>query len=780
MKRIASSALAFLLLVSLTGLNAQQPRLAADAAAAAGTSTSAAVLGPTDHPRVPHDLAQLWLAPQQAAARGAAASVVDAINLQEKNSYDKSLAVLATSAAQQGPLGEYATYYAGVAQLHLGRPADARRTFHSLGERSPVGYLTEAGAFGEAEADETLNEPRAAVDIYERLLASKVGLPDDTLLRLGKAAKAAGDTAKASDALARLYYDFPLSDLAPAAGGELTRLGYLTPIAAGNERYKRELKRAGQLFAAKQYSAARGAYDALRPSADGDDRELVGLRIAECDYFLKHARIARDELRPYLSSPSRAGEALFFSGLAASDVGDKSEFVKTMRQVASGFENQPWAADALDHLATYQIVQNDDEAADATLRQLYEKYPRSQFSERAAWKIGWHSYRQQQYEDTARVFERAAADFPRSDYRPSWLYWSGRAREQMGDRATAQQRYLLTATDYLNSYYGRLASARLDGLTPVARVTAAVGAQREDQLKLVPPPPPNGAVVRRLLEYRLYAQALNELRFAARAWGDSPAIEATTAWIHQQQGQSETGARRFTLVRGSITTMRRAYPQFLAAGGEELPREILSVIFPLGYWDLIRKYSTERDLDPYLVAALVAQESTFVPDIKSYASAVGLMQLMSFTGRGMAKKLGIRYSPAALTNPETNVRLGTAYLADKIKEFGDVHLALASYNAGESAVHRWLSERADVPRDEFIDDIPYPQTQNYVKRILGTAEDYRRLYGSVSHVEELAPAARLASVAQGVGAPPKSTGSKPAAKTPAKKTAAKKKSRNVA
>ena len=73
--------------------------------------------------------------------------------------------------------------------------------------------------------------------------------------------------------------------------------------------------------------------------------------------------------------------------------------------------------------------------------------------------------------------------------------------------------------------------------------------------------------------------------------------------------------------------------------------------------------------------------------------------------------------------------MGTAYLADKMREFGDLHLALASYNAGERAVRRWMAERPGVPIDQFIDDIPYPETQNYVKRILGTAEDYRRLYG---------------------------------------------------
>ena len=82
-----------------------------------------------------------------------------------------------------------------------------------------------------------------------------------------------------------------------------------------------------------------------------------------------------------------------------------------------------------------------------------------------------------------------------------------------------------------------------------------------------------------------------------------------------------------------------------------------------------------------------------------------------------------------LTNPEINIRLGTLYFSRLVEQFGGTYYALASYNAGESRVVRWRAERPGLDQDEFIDDIPFPETQNYVKRILGTAEDYRRLYG---------------------------------------------------
>jgi soluble lytic murein transglycosylase len=215
-------------------------------------------------------------------------------------------------------------------------------------------------------------------------------------------------------------------------------------------------------------------------------------------------------------------------------------------------------------------------------------------------------------------------------------------------------------------------------------------------------------------------------------WGDSPAIEATVAWTRQQQSRTESGMRRFQLLRGAINTMRRAYPQFMAAGGEDLPREVLTVIFPIAYWDLIRRYSEANGLDPYFVAALIAQESTFVADVRSAANAYGLMQLLPSTARSYARKLKLRYSSRLLTDPEANIRMGTAYLADKLRQFGDLHLVLASYNAGEGAVRRWQSERPGLETEEFIDDIPYPETQLYVKKILGTAEDNRRIYGDMT------------------------------------------------
>src|SRR6185436_15572720 len=118
--------------------------------------------------------------------------------------------------------------------------------------------------------------------------------------------------------------------------------------------------------------------------------------------------------------------------------------------------------------------------------------------ERAAWKTGWWAYKNGGYAEATRVFAAAAADFPRSDYRPMWLYWAGRAYEALNKQSLARECYALVATDYLNSYYGRLAVKRLP-FPPPPRV---FGDDSEHG-----PPPANEPLVRTLLSLSRYDEA---------------------------------------------------------------------------------------------------------------------------------------------------------------------------------------------------------------------------------------------------------------------------------
>ena len=688
-------------------------------------------LVPTVHPAVPSRPTDFWYVPDSFPPAGSgrvessAEKFARAARLIDGGDYASGLPLVTAADLAGTPLAVYGSYYRAIALAGLNRIAEADELLDRL-EKSAAGQrgylIDEAIPLKRAEFDVARQNARHAVETLEDLSDEKfVTSPEEVWLRLGRAAEAAGNRSKAIEAYRKVYYEWPLSLQALDAQNLLPRLDEGTLA----DKFKLELSRAERIFNSRRWAQARAGFAPLASLASGDDKELIALRLAECDYYLDRFRASRDALTPFLGSASRKAEARFFYLTNTRALGDKEAYVREARALVDEFPDSTWALDTLNNLASHYVVDDDDATADTVFRELVRRFPNSRYAERALWKIGWWAYRNGRFAEAADAFDTGSASFPRADMRPAWLYWSARSHDQLGATATANDRYRVEVADYGNSYYGRLASKTL-----AARAAAPVADNVTVALTPAMAPIPTAPVIRQLVGLELYDAALKELQFAQRAWGDSPAIEATIAWIRHEQAQKETAPERFDHLRGAINIMKRAYPQYLAAGGEGLPPAVLEVIYPLDYWPFIDKYSKENGLDPYLMAALIAQESTFTADVRSSANAYGLMQLLPSTGRRYAQRLGIRpFSTASLTRPETNIRLGMAHFKDLVDRFEGAHFALASYNAGESRVSQWLDERPGLPQDEFIDDIPYPETQNYVKRILGTAEDYRRLYG---------------------------------------------------
>lgn len=702
------------------------------------------VLTATIHPPISRDASALWLAPTAADLRlatsksfGTLKAAVEAFKDGRAAESLKLLTPLIDGSRQPvSPLDAYVTYYAALADIALKDFDRAQRRLKDLREEPLQGYLAEAAALAEAEAAEAQSDYDVAAKIYEKLSHEKTSNPDEIWMRWARAATAAGDRAQAVEAYTRIYYEFPFSDLAADARAQLDRLDALEPLAPENARYRSDLARAERLFAARRYADAQSAFEGLKRYAIGDDRDLVALRLAECDFFRGRHRHARQALRefiddgPHQDTPARVlrrgprqAEALYFYARTLGKLKLTGDYVKTTRTLIDRFPDSSWTEDALEDLAANYIKEGGVAAADGTLRELYAKFPGGRYAARAAWRIGWRAYRSGRYADTAHYFDTTARQFPRSDYRPAFLYWSGRAYDAMGDRASADARYTLATADYLNTYYGRSASKQL------TRRGAAIALTRLEFTSAEKPavatdasaPPPTAQVIRSLLAVGLYDEAGNELRYVQRAWGDTPMVQATLGWIYKEQGD----------LLDAIVAMKRAYPQYIASGGELMPEAVLKVIFPVDYWDDIRSLAARHHLSPYLVAALIAQESGFDATIKSSANAVGLMQLLPSTARLYANRLKLgRFRTSMLTTARTNLTMGTALLADLMKKFGEPYLALAAYNAGDSRVARWTAERRgeDLDQEEFIDDIPFSETQNYVKKVLSMTEDYRRLY----------------------------------------------------
>jgi soluble lytic murein transglycosylase len=156
---------------------------------------------------------------------------------------------------------------------------------------------------------------------------------------------------------------------------------------------------------------------------------------------------------------------------------------------------------------------------------------------------------------------------------------------------------------------------------------------------------------------------------------------------------------------------------------------VWAAIYPAGFHELVSRHTANVGLDEGLTYALIRAESNFLPTARSPVGALGLMQLMPATARETARSTGDDVTSPQLTNPEVNIRIGTRHLKDLLIRFnGNIVSAVAAYNAGSTPVRRWRKNFPTLQEDEFIENIPYPETREYVKKVLASREVYRRLY----------------------------------------------------
>ncbi len=155
---------------------------------------------------------------------------------------------------------------------------------------------------------------------------------------------------------------------------------------------------------------------------------------------------------------------------------------------------------------------------------------------------------------------------------------------------------------------------------------------------------------------------------------------------------------------------------------------VMHIIYPVRYYEYIHKYSGENRLDEYLVMGVIKAESNYIFDAHSEV-AHGLMQLTDETAEWVAGRLGAELGEGDIIEPETNIRLGCYYLRYLTDLYdGEIELALAAYNAGPGNVAKWLQNPEYSEDGKRLDEIPFKETREYVKKVLEYQKKYKNLY----------------------------------------------------
>jgi len=299
----------------------------------------------------------------------------------------------------------------------------------------------------------------------------------------------------------------------------------------------------------------------------------------------------------------------------------------------------------------------------------------------------------------ARILQAAASLPTTYPFGPMSAYWRARALERMGKTKESRELYQTLAQQ--RNYYGFLAAEHLGKSYAFNHHPYPISTEMLRRVGFLP-------AVARAREFLYHGDIHN----ARMEWDglleNTDAIRLShAAVLSSNWGWHEGAIRAFGKARTFDDLNRR---------------------FPRLYVDLFTDYAKRNKIDVSLAFAVARRESNFAADTRSPVGAVGLMQLMPKTARQVARRLGLkRPSTRALRQPELNIRLGTHYLKRMLKKYGgNSAMALAAYNAGPTAVGRWLSEDP-IDADVWIDTIPYQETRRYVRTVLEYAAVYRLL-----------------------------------------------------
>lgn len=318
------------------------------------------------------------------------------------------------------------------------------------------------------------------------------------------------------------------------------------------------------------------------------------------------------------------------------------------------------------------------------------------------------------HQHAAAVFEDYLADFPEGRRWQEAAYWAAWTRLRLGDRERAAEHVALVTRGDPLSYYAFLGAELL-------------GEDYGPELDPDPPFDESGT-------FWMY-EPLREAGLLKRAGMKSAAAEVAARLVERAEGSPGALLRlaEGLIAEGMYIEGIRVGGRAQSAGYPRSPR-LVHAAYPLPYRDIILDEAAKHELDPFLMAALMRQESAFDAEIVSSAGAVGLMQVMPATGRELAQREGPRpFSAASLRVADVNLHLGTRYLAQMLARYdGQLPLVLSAYNAGPSRANRWrrLPEASDLQR--FTERIPFFETRNYVKSVERNLRVYRWLYGDDS------------------------------------------------
>lgn len=619
-------------------------------------------------------------------------------------------------------LDDYFHFWIGEALLKAGQVRQAAETFQSFVEQFPQSILATEVSLQAGRAWYTLGECGPAADFLHSGISEE---PDDPsaprdLLELADCALKLGQTSRAREVLQEVWWRFPDTPEASSAQDRLDAMGQKKGhwVPSVKVRYKRanrfyRLALFPEAIADFQHLLSHG----LIGSRQSDAKFDLGMAYVRLKQYHRAAPLFEELVEKGDANAGKASVWLAKSYLRQ----DRGQELLSLRNKKAFARLSPSRKAKILWMGGLWLEdQGRIEKARASYREAAQTAGSSSAGRDALWRIGWMAYRSQDYESAIATFKQldAAAGIRSVTLRAR--YWSARALENSGKKDAAQTLYAHLAHEFPGTYYGQLSRLRFQEDDSFSHLPQSGKRFFPPKTEKLPALTRNLHVqkAQELMEFRLYEEAKNELLATVDNFRSDPEVVSETLVLLNQ-------ARAYS---DALALAQRYFEDQIDRGQFDVYPGLELIAYPTGYLPVIQAYGGKK-LDPFLVSALIREESLYDTEALSPVGAVGLMQLMPKTANRVAQKFGLPgVEKEALKVGDTNIRLGTLYLQQLLDQFEDdmVH-AVAAYNAGPQAVHGWISRFGNSETDEFVELISYRETRRYVKRVFTSYRTYHWL-----------------------------------------------------
>jgi len=554
-----------------------------------------------------------------------------------------------------------------------------------------------------------------------------------------------GKTTDSSSSFRNIWLENPSSEYSSLAFEEIAALEESGLISKFEPSAEELFKRGENLFYSYYYQDAINEFNKI---LDGYDIEALSsniysetcFRLGMSYYNMLDYKNASSWLTACYEDAPASGVthmALFFLGRVHTNLDNNTKSINYYEKLLDEYPSSSYGDDALYRMGRLYSITGDTGKAMESFEKVFEDYPSGDKTDESLWELGWMQYKKGYYTVAKTTFSNISSRYRGTLLEEKALFWKANTCIKLGDSENAIDlcRQIIDISNY--SYYAFAASElamELGTNINIPTIDSKLSPENPGLEILLPDIFENLNMEYENIDGRVdhitKAVELLKLGFNTSA---SLEIESGSSVLKQEPKRVLELATLYyeaddfsscqKVIYGNLSSIRSGL------SGKYLDYTYY-LFYPYGFEYIVNNYSADYGLDPLFTLAVMRQESSFRPDAGSYAGAQGLMQIMPATGASIAKQIGLSgYQDGMLTDPEINIQMGTYYLKQQLDNFdGNLVYCLGAYNGGPGSMSGWVSKWGGIDIDEFIENITYLETRDYIKKVMGNYYFYQMLY----------------------------------------------------